>query len=80
LSWGKGALSELGKYDLEGLRDSAVLQSVKRVFSARSKALGGYSKRVIGSGKAYVTHQEFCDRVTEAGPEKLAKTLRISAF
>jgi len=68
------------RYNREKLRDSMVAEGVKETFGTYSKALGGYRKRIIGSGKAYVTHREFCNRVAEARPEKLAKMPRTLSF
>jgi len=69
------------RYSLERMReDPTVAEQVRDVFKFVSKAGGVYRKRIAGVRQAYLTHEEFLDRVDKAGLEKLAKMLRILSF
>jgi len=56
------------------------VEQVKSVFKGVSRSSGVYRKRIMSVHEAYLTHEEFCDRVDRASLEKLAKMLRILGF
>ena len=69
------------KYNLERMReDPRLVEQVKDIFKFVSKAGGIYRKRIASGHQAYLTHEEFCNRVDDASVEKLAKMLRILSF
>lgn len=69
------------KYNMQQLRNgSGKVEAVREVFKFVSKAGGIYRKRIAAVRQAYLTHEEFCDRVDKASLEKLAKMLRILGF
>ena len=69
------------RYSLERMReDTTVVEQVRGVFKFVSKAGGVYRKRIAAVRQAYLTHEEFCDRIGKATLEKLAKMIRILSF
>lgn len=68
--------------NLEKLRKMSIheAEQVKSIFKEVSRSSGVYRKRIMSVHEAYLTHQQFCDRVDRAGLEKLAKMLRILGF
>jgi len=67
-------------YNLQKLRSPSALKDIKEFFIEHSKTWSVLRKRLISRGEAYVTVPDFCDRVAAAGPEKIAKMLRILSF
>jgi len=68
------------KHNLEKLQTPSVLVDVKDFFNRHVKTWSALRKRLVSANEAYVTAHDFCRRVSEAGPEKIAKMLRILSF
>jgi hypothetical protein len=70
------------KANLEKLRrmPNGYVEQVKDAIKEVSRSSGVYRKRIMASHEAYITHQQFCDRLEATSLEKLAKMLRILSF
>jgi len=70
------------KANLEKLQRMSTdkVKRVKNIFKEVSRSSGVYRKRIMSVHEAYLTHDQFCDRVDRASFSKLAKMLRILSF
>jgi len=70
------------KANIEKLRRMSIyeMEQVKSIFKEVSKSSGVYRKRILSVHEAYITHEQFCNRLDRASLEKLAKMLRILGF
>jgi hypothetical protein len=65
--------------NLLGVRRVGKAKIVK-IFETLSKREGSVRKRLMASGKAYPTHEEFMKKVRGFSEESLAKALKTLAF
>jgi len=56
------------------------VEQVRNIFKGVSRSSGVYRKRIMSVHEAYLTHEQFCQRVDKASLEKLAKMLSILGF